>query len=104
MSTKKKDMFRQYISLCPKHYQNFTHDGKYVMIHIADNSPCFHCGRAGAQYSYMPKYMLARQRQHNAPPVRSRDTRAQYKGDWRESIYGNNNDSSERPEEDVLPY
>ena len=29
---------------------------------------------------------------------------AQYKGDWREEMNGNNNDSSERPEEDALPY
>ncbi len=104
MSTKKKDVFRQYISLCPDHYRRF--DTKhYILTHIADNSPCFHCGRAGAQYSFMPKYMLTRQRQRSAP-VRSRDTRAQYRGDWREQIYGNNNDSSERPEpeEDALPY
>lgn len=103
MSTKNKDVFRQYISLCPDHYRRF--DTKhYQLIHIADNSSCAYCGRAAAQYSFMPKYMLTRQRQHNVPPVRSRDTRAQYRGDWREQIYGNNNDSSERPEEDALPY
>ena len=89
MSTKKKDVFRQYISLCPDHYRRF--DTKhYQLTHEAD-------------YSFIPRYVIQRQRQRSAP-VRSRDTRAQYRGDWRESIYGNNNDSSERPEEDALPY
>lgn len=92
MSTKKEDTFRQYISLCPKHYQSIKSTGKYILTHMEDDSPCFHCGRAGALYSYMPKYMLARQRQRSAP-VRSRDKRAQYRGDWREQIYGNNDDS-----------
>lgn len=103
MSTEKKEVFRQYISLCADHYRRF--DTKhYQLTHEADHSSCAFCGRAAAQYSFMPKYMLARQRQRSAP-VRSRDTRAQYKGDWRESMYGNNNDnSSERPEEDALPY
>ena len=104
MSTKKKDVFRQYISLCPDHYQSLKSTDKYILTHMEDNRPCFHCGRAGALYSYMPKWMFAQQLRHNAPSVRSRDTRAQYKGDWREQIYGNNNDSSERPEEDALPY
>lgn len=103
MSTKKKDVFRQYMSLCPDCYRRITHDGKYVMVHIADNSSCAFCGRAAAQYSFIPRYVIQQQRQRSAP-VRCRDTRAQYKGDWRESIYGNNNDSSERPEEDALPY
>ena len=102
MSTKKKDVFRQYISLCPDHYRRF--DTKhYQLAHEADNSSCAFCGRAAAQYSFIPRYVIQRQRQRSAP-VRSRDTRAQYRGDWREQIYGNNNDSSERPEEDALPY
>ena len=103
MSTKKKDVFRQYISLCPKCHQSFISNGKYILTHIADNSRCAFCGRAAAQYSFIPRYVIQRQRQRSAP-VRSRDTRAQYRGDWREQIYGNNNDSSERPEEDALPY
>lgn len=102
MSTEKKDVFRQYISLCPDHYRRF--DTKhYQLTHEADNSSCAFCGRAAAQYSFIPRYVIQRQRQRSAP-VRSRDTRAQYRGDWREQIYGNNNDSSERPEEDALPY
>lgn len=102
MSTKKKDTFRQYISLCPDHYRRF--DTKhYQLTHEADNSSCAFCGRAAAQYSFIPRYVIQQQRQRSAP-VRSRDTRAQYRGDWRESIYGNKNDSSERPEEDALPY
>lgn len=91
----------QYISLCPDHYRRF--DTKhYQLTHVADNSSCAFCGRAAAQYSFIPWYVIQRQRQRSAP-VRRRDTRAQYKGDWREQMYGNNNDSSERPEEDALP-
>lgn len=101
-STKKQDAFQQYISLCPDHYRRF--DTKhYQLTHVADNSSCAFCGRAAAQYSFMPRYMIARQRQRGAPE-RSRDTRAQYRGDWREQIYGDNNDSGKRPEEDALPY
>lgn len=100
MSTaKKQDTFRQYISLCPDHYRRFD-TKRYQLTHISDNSSCAFCGRRAAQYSFIPRYTTIRQRQ-SAAPVRSRDTRAQYRGDWRSEIY--DRDHSSNPKEDALP-